>query len=95
MMKKNMTTHEGQLTALRRIEGQLRGVQGMIKDGRYCVEILTQLHSVIGAMKRVETEVFKKHLEGCVAGAIHERSPREVRRKVDEVVELLERFNKR
>ncbi len=88
------TTHNEQVVNLKRIEGQVRGIQRMIEQGDYCVDILTQLHAVIGAMKRVETEVFKKHLEGCVAGALTGGSERETRKKVDEVMGLLVRFKK-
>ncbi len=88
------TTHIEQVAYLKKIEGQVRGLQKMIEEGRYCVDILTQLHSIIGAMKRVEMEVFKKHLEGCVAGAMQKRSKGEIRKKVDEVVDLLQRFKK-
>ena len=61
-----MTAHNEQLAFLRKIEGQIRGVQKMITDGRYCVDILTQLSSIVGAIARVEDKIFKKHLEGCV-----------------------------
>jgi DNA-binding FrmR family transcriptional regulator len=91
---KNKTTHAEQIVNLKKIEGQIRGVQKMIDDGSYCVDILTQLHAVIGAMKRVESNVFKKHLQGCVAGAIKGRSEKETREKIDEVIDLLARFKK-
>lgn len=93
-MKKIKTTHTDQVFALKRIEGQIRGIQKMIEEGYYCVDILTQLHAVIGAMKRVESNVFKKHLQGCVAGAIKGKSEKETREKVDEVITLLARFKK-
>jgi len=93
-MKKIKTTHAEQIVHLKRIEGQIRGVQKMIESGDYCVDILTQLHAVIGAMKHVETNVFKKHLQGCVAGAIKGRSEKETHEKIDEVIALLARFKK-
>ncbi len=93
-MPKIRTSHAEQIVNLKKIEGQIRGVQKMIEDGCYCVDILTQLHAVIGAMKNVETKVFKKHLEGCVAGAIEGVSEKESRKKVDEVIDLLLRFKK-
>jgi DNA-binding FrmR family transcriptional regulator len=93
-MRKIKTTHADQVVHLKRIEGQIRGVQKMIEQGDYCVDILTQLHAVIGAMKNVENNVFKKHLQGCVAGAIKGRSEKESREKIDEVIALLARFKK-
>jgi CsoR family transcriptional regulator, copper-sensing transcriptional repressor len=88
------TTHEGQLQFLKKIEGQVAGIQRMIKEKRYCVDILTQIRSVIGALRRVEGEVFRKHLDGCVAGALMGKSDAEKQKKIDEVVELLDKFRK-
>ncbi|MBF0478850.1 MAG: metal-sensitive transcriptional regulator [Candidatus Omnitrophica bacterium] len=84
-----MTTHEEQLTYLKKIEGQIRGVQKMIDEKRYCVDIITQIHSIIGALYRVEGEVMKKHIEGCVAGTLSGQSKAEKEKKIQEIVELL------
>lgn len=89
---KQITTHEEQIIYLNKIEGQIRGIQKMIKDKRYCVDILTQIHSVIGALYRVEKEIFKKHTEGCVVKALKGKSEPEKQKKIDELVDLLERF---
>lgn len=91
---KNATTHEEQLAFLNKIEGQVRGIQKMINEKRYCVDILTQLHSIIGALYRVESEVFKKHIDGCVVKALKGKSESEKQKKVDEIIELLSRFRK-
>ena len=87
-------SHEQQLVYLKKIEGQVRGVQKMIKDRRYCVDILTQLHSIIGAISRVESGILRKHLEGCVAGALKGRSEIEKQKKIDEVIDLITKFRK-
>ena len=88
------TTHKDQLIFLKKIEGQIRGIQRMIEDKRYCVDILTQLHSIVGAILRVEDKILKKHLEGCVVKALKGRSEVEKQRKIDEIVELISRFRK-
>ncbi len=90
----NKTTHEAQLEYLKKIEGQIKGVQKMIQDKRYCVDILTQLHSVVGAIYRVENEIFKKHIDGCVVHALKGRSESEKEQKITEIVELISRFRK-
>jgi len=92
--KKQLMSHEQQLVYLKKIEGQVRGVQKMIKDRRYCVDILTQLHSIIGAISRVESGILRKHLEGCVAGALKGRSEIEKQKKIDEVIDLITKFRK-
>lgn len=91
---KQITTHEEQLVFLKRIEGQIRGVQKMIEEKRYCVDIITQIHSVIGALYRVENEIFKKHTQGCVVTAFKGKSEVEKQKKIDEIVELISRFRK-
>lgn len=88
------TTHQEQLEFLRKIEGQIRGIQKMIREERYCVDIITQLHSIAGALYRVEGEIFRKHIEGCVVKSIKGRSETEKQRKIDEIVELVSRFRK-
>jgi DNA-binding FrmR family transcriptional regulator len=88
------TTHEEQLQFLKKIEGQVRGLQRMIQEGKYCVDIMIQIASVIGALHRVENEVFKKHIDGCVVGALKGKSEAEKQAKINEIVGLIARFRK-
>lgn len=92
-MKQN-PDHSPNIIALRRIEGQIRGIQKMIEERQYCVDILTQVHSVIGALYRVESEIFRRHTQGCVANALKGRSELEKQKKIDEIIELISRFRK-
>ena len=87
-----MTTHEEQLGYLKKIAGQVRGIEKMIEDKRYCPDIITQVHSVIGALYRVENEIFKKHVEGCVVSAFKGKSEKEKACKIEEVIKLISRF---
>ena len=91
---KQSTTHEEQLDFLKKIEGQVRGIERMIEEKRYCVDIITQIHSIIGALYRVENEVFKKHVQGCVITTLKGASTSEKDRKIDEIVGLISRFRK-
>ncbi len=91
---KQTTTHEEQLQFLKKIEGQIGGIQRMIEKRRYCVDILTQIRSVIGALHRVEGEIFRKHLDGCVVAALKGKSEAEKQKKIDEVIDLLDKFRK-
>ena len=88
------TTHSEQLIFLKKIEGQVRGVQKMIEEGRDCVDVVTQVHSVIGALYRVEDQIFKKHLDNCVANALKGSSEKEKQKKINEIMELIARFRK-
>ncbi len=91
---KQTTTHHEQLRFLRKIEGQVAGIQRMIEEKRYCVDILTQIRSIIGALHRVEGEIFRKHLDGCVVQALKGKSEAEKQKKINEVVKLIDKFRK-
>lgn len=80
------------LNRLNRIEGQVRGIARMVEQDRYCVDILTQLHAVRAAVRRVETELLKTHLEHCVADAMTSGDAVERDRKTAELIELMERL---
>jgi len=58
------------LTRLRRIEGQVRGLQKMIEEDRYCADTLTQISSVHEALRSVARELMRNHLKHCAASAI-------------------------
>lgn len=93
-MSNQMTTHEAELVRLRRIEGQIRGVQKMIEEKRYCVDILTQLTSIVGAIKSVEENILERHLKGCVHQSFTKGSKDDKARKIDEVVDVLKKFRR-
>jgi DNA-binding FrmR family transcriptional regulator len=77
---------------LRRIEGQVRGVQGMLEEGAYCVDILTQISSYIAASEKVASLVLKDHMDHCVRAALEDGTKAE--EKVQELQEAVERFIK-
>ncbi|MDP8229712.1 MAG: metal-sensitive transcriptional regulator [Candidatus Gorgyraea atricola] len=91
---KQKTVHPEQLVPLKRIEGQVKGIQRMIDEKRYCVDIITQIHSIIGALYRVENNIFRKHIDGCVVHALKGKSKSEKEKKVDEIVNLIQRFRR-
>ncbi len=76
------------LKRLRRIEGQVRGLQKMVEEERYCAEILTQISSVHEALRGVGREVMRHHLEHCATGAIRAGGTR-ADDMYDELVELM------
>ena len=87
-MKKN-PSHENNLVALRRIEGQVRGVQGMIENRKYCVDILTQIYAIKGALSRVEEKILEKHFRNCVTEAVKGASEKERQQKMEEILKLI------
>jgi DNA-binding FrmR family transcriptional regulator len=76
---------------LGRIEGQVRGVAAMVAEGRYCIDIITQLSAVRAALRKVEEEVLRDHVAHCVEHAIAHGDADEQRRKIAEIVEVMGR----
>ncbi|MFP4302630.1 MAG: metal-sensitive transcriptional regulator [Alkalispirochaetaceae bacterium] len=79
---------------LRRIQGQIGGIEKMIAEDRYCIDILTQISAVVSALRGVEDLVMQNHLNTCVADAMRSEDPREQREKVDEVLSVITKFRK-
>ena len=92
-MKKN-PNHVGNLVALRRIEGQVRGIQKMIEEHKYCIDILTQIYAIKGALSRVEEKILEKHFQHCVAEAVKGTSDKEKQQKIDEILKLIHQTRK-
>ena len=76
---------------LRRIEGQVRGVQRMVDEDTYCVDVLTQISSIVSAMERVGAILLKDHVEHCVRESI-ENGGTEADEKIEELTAAVERF---
>ncbi len=83
------------LARLRRIEGQVRGIQRMLEEGRYCMDVLTQIDAAKAALARVQDRVLEAHLGHCVPDALEGDDPDDRREKVEEIVDLLKRFRRR
>jgi DNA-binding FrmR family transcriptional regulator len=87
-----MNKHDPKLiTRLSRVEGQVRGISKMVADGRYCIDILTQLQAVRAALGKVESAILSEHFGKCIEGAITSGDATEQRAKVNELIQLLER----
>jgi DNA-binding FrmR family transcriptional regulator len=93
-MNKQTTTHFEDIGRLKKIEGQIRGVQKMIEEKRYCIDILTQLSSVVGAIKSVEENILERHLKGCVHQSFSKGNKQDRAQKIDEIVDVLKKFRK-
>jgi DNA-binding FrmR family transcriptional regulator len=77
---------------LRRIEGQVQGLQRMIDGDAYCVDILLQVAAVQGALEQVEKLLLGRHIESCVSDAVRSGSKNERQRKIDELLAVFTRF---
>lgn len=84
--------HREDLIRLKRIRGQLEGIERMIEEGRYCLDIVHQIRSITAALKSAEGLVMERHIRHCVREAIEARDPRLSEVKIEELLNL---FNKR
>jgi len=86
------TTKAKVIGRLRRIEGQVQGLQRMIDGDAYCVDILMQVAAVQGALEQVEKLVLGRHIESCVTDALRSGSKNDRQRKIDELLDVFARF---
>ena len=77
------------LKRLRRIEGQVRGLQKMVEEDRYCADILTQISSVHEALRGVGRELMRNHLKHCATTTIRGEDPEAAESMYDELVEMM------
>jgi len=76
---------------LRRIEGQVRGLQRMVEEERYCADIMTQIGSAQEALRSVGRELMRNHLKHCAAQALRSEDPAKSESMYDELVDLMYR----
>lgn len=84
-------TSKKALNALKRIEGQVRGVGGMVAEDRYCIDIVTQIEAIRAALARVEADLLRQHLHHCVHQAMSSKDGKERERVIEELVGVFKR----
>ena len=85
--------HENQLVRLKKVEGQIRGIQTMIDERRYCMDILSQIRAVTGAMRKIESGILASHLQYCVNDAITSNNSKEATAKIKEIKRIFEKMS--
>ncbi|MCE7794495.1 metal-sensing transcriptional repressor [Salipaludibacillus sp. CUR1] len=76
---------------LKRVEGQVRGIQKMIEEDRYCVDILVQVSAVNAALKKVGYTLLEDHTRGCVTNAVKQGEGEET---INELMKVIQQFSK-
>jgi DNA-binding FrmR family transcriptional regulator len=79
---------------LHRIEGQIRGIEKMVEDDRYCIDILTQIAAVNTALEAVAFKILDEHVRHCVAGALASGDENDAKTKTEELLQAVQRFSK-
>jgi DNA-binding FrmR family transcriptional regulator len=94
-MKQGYSDHkEALVKRLHRIEGQVRGIERMVEDDRYCIDILTQLGAVSTALETFAFDVLDDHVNHCVTRAIAAGNEEEAMAKAEELLAAVHRFAK-
>jgi CsoR family transcriptional regulator, copper-sensing transcriptional repressor len=83
---------EALVRRLHRIEGQVRGVERMVEDERYCIDILTQIAAVNTALESVAYKLLDEHVRHCVAGAMASGNEDQAQAKSQELLDAVQRF---
>lgn len=76
---------------LKRIEGQVRGIQKMVEEDRYCVDILVQISAINAALKKVGFSIGERHMKHCVSDAVQSGNGDEA---IEELMEIMKQFSK-
>lgn len=92
--KKNLTTHthpdhQSQLKQLNRVRGQLDGVEKMITNRRYCIDIINQLKAIKAGVQIIESAIFETHLKGCIMTAFTSDNAEDIQNKINEINKLV------
>ncbi|MGO1470127.1 MAG: metal-sensing transcriptional repressor [Tissierella sp.] len=94
MAKENVNdTKKKALNKLKTVRGQIDGIVKMLEDERYCVDISTQILSVIGLLKKANIDILNSHIRSCVANAILE-SEDEGDEKIEEIINIIDKYIK-
>ena len=81
--------HKNQIANIRRIKGQIEGVERMINEGKYCIDILNQIKAAKNAISSVEGKILKTHLEECIKESMNGGT--DAQQKIDEILKVLKR----
>ena len=85
---------EALVRRLHRIEGQVRGIERMVEEDRYCIDVLTQISAVTTALESVAFRILDDHVGHCVAGALASGDPQQAEEKSQELLEAVHRFTR-
>ncbi len=86
--------HENALRRLKNIEGHIRGVERMVEEGAYCIDIIRQLQAVEAALNKVSSQILSEHINSCLITAVRGEDINERERVLKEIVEVFDTANK-
>jgi DNA-binding FrmR family transcriptional regulator len=85
------TTHDETIHRFSRIAGQIQGIQRMVEERKYCIDIITQIQAARSALRAVELQILKKHMSHCVSDAFASGSPTAAGEKMEELLRVMKK----
>ena len=89
--KPHETTHEETLIRIRRVAGQVQGIRRMVEDKKYCMDIITQIQATRSALRALELQILRKHMNRCVRDAFASGSKTAAGEKMDELLRVMKK----
>jgi DNA-binding FrmR family transcriptional regulator len=89
-----MIKHEDALLRLKNVEGHLRGIQRMIEEDKYCIDVIRQIQAVQAALNKVTTMILEEHLNSCLITAVRGDDPNERERVLQEIADIFDTATK-
>ncbi len=88
------TDQKENIQRLKTVEGHIRGIQRMLKEDQYCIDIIRQLQAVQSALNKISTRILDRHLNTCLLSVAQGDDPQERQRVLNEITEVFETANK-
>jgi len=89
-----MEANKDAIIRLKTAEGHLRGIQRMLDEGAYCIDVIRQIQAVQAALNKVSAQILDQHLNSCLVNAIQGEDPRERQRVLREIADVFEAATK-
>lgn len=89
-----MRDHTNTIKRLKTIEGHIRGIQRMLEEDTYCIDVINQIHAVQSALNKVNKQILDQHLNSCVITAIRGDDPQERERILKEITDVYDTATK-
>lgn len=86
--------HEGALKRLKNVEGHIRGIERMLEEDAYCIEVIGQIQAAQAALSKISTLILEEHLNSCLITAVHGEDVEERERVLKEIANVFEAANK-
>lgn len=88
--------HDNQeiIRRLKTAEGHVRGIQRMVEEGEYCIDVIRQIHAVQAALNKISSEILDRHLNSCLITAVRGSDPEERERVLKEITDVFEAATK-